>query len=398
MEFVHEVTAYLENKPGRLAKICSALAQEKVDIRALSVMETDGPSVLRFITTDLETTKNVLTSLGTEFRIAEVLAVQIENRTGSLARVLEKLAEEHINVEYAYASTHRGAGQGARDLSHLEPQARLSDLERGRELRLGCRAFGGPTSLALAVEPGPHVAFERLAAKSLASETISSVKKKKVRVALRKNRQNRTRANDLTRQFRDDELTPAAEPAVDRIRPKGELSRHRTIIEEVAREKEPDCDERRLRTPPPGGPSIPPTCLRGRVVRVHGLVSMVRCRRRSDLFLPCPPPAQDPGDRGPERRHGRRPCLVPAGVGRRRRRADREGRDPARRDHPRLSPSSAHHRGQRRPGAHRLGPGRARPEARADRPLPGLGRDGRRPRRDRPQQGRPGRPGRSASG
>ena len=44
MEFVHEVTAYLENKPGRLAKICSALAQEKVDIRALSVMETEGPA------------------------------------------------------------------------------------------------------------------------------------------------------------------------------------------------------------------------------------------------------------------------------------------------------------------------------------------------------------------
>ena len=104
MEFVHEVTAFLENKPGRLAKICSALAQEKVDIRALSVMETEGPSVLRFVTDELNTTKNVLTSLGTEFRIAEVLAVPIENGTGSLARVLEKLAEEHINVEYAYAS------------------------------------------------------------------------------------------------------------------------------------------------------------------------------------------------------------------------------------------------------------------------------------------------------
>src|SRR6516162_9083094 len=86
MEFVHEVTAYLENKPGRLAKICSALAQEKVDIRALSVMETEGPSVLRFVTTDLETTKTVLTSLGTEFRLTDVLAVPLENRTGSLAR------------------------------------------------------------------------------------------------------------------------------------------------------------------------------------------------------------------------------------------------------------------------------------------------------------------------
>ncbi len=105
MEFVHEVTAYLENKPGRLAKICSALAQEKVDILALSVMEREGPSVLRCVTSDLEKTKSALTALGIEFRICNVVAVQLENRTGSLARVLERLAEEHINVEYAYAST-----------------------------------------------------------------------------------------------------------------------------------------------------------------------------------------------------------------------------------------------------------------------------------------------------
>jgi hypothetical protein len=111
MEFVHEVTAYLENKPGRLAKICSALAQEKVDIQALSVMETDGPSVLRFVTSDLEATKTVLTSLGTEYRISEVLAVPMENRTGALARVLERLAEEHINVEYAYVSTMAAPGR-----------------------------------------------------------------------------------------------------------------------------------------------------------------------------------------------------------------------------------------------------------------------------------------------
>jgi hypothetical protein len=111
MEFVQEVTAYLENKPGRLAKICSALAQEKVDILALSVMESDGPSVLRFVTSDLDSTKSVLTSLGTECRISEVLAVQLENRTGALARVLERLAEEHINVEYAYASTTPAPGK-----------------------------------------------------------------------------------------------------------------------------------------------------------------------------------------------------------------------------------------------------------------------------------------------
>jgi hypothetical protein len=111
MEFVQEVTAKLENKPGRLAKICSALAQEKVDIRALSVMETDGPSVLRFVTSDLEVTRSVLTSLGTEYRITEVLAVPMENRTGALAKLLERLAEEHINVEYAYVSATAAPGK-----------------------------------------------------------------------------------------------------------------------------------------------------------------------------------------------------------------------------------------------------------------------------------------------
>ena len=59
-------------------------------------------------------------------------------------------------------------------------------------------------------------------------------KKKKVRVALRKNRQKRTRANDLTREFRNDEAGTAAQaPTSDRVRPRGELSRHRTIIEDT---------------------------------------------------------------------------------------------------------------------------------------------------------------------
>jgi hypothetical protein len=111
MEFLHEVTAYLENKPGRLAKICSALASDKVDVLALSVMEREGPSVLRCVTTNLDKTKSALTALGIEFRICDVIAVQLENRTGSLARVLERLAAEHINVEYAYASTMSSPGK-----------------------------------------------------------------------------------------------------------------------------------------------------------------------------------------------------------------------------------------------------------------------------------------------
>jgi len=111
MEFVHEVTAYLENKPGRLAKICSSLAHEKVNIRAMSVMDAMNKSVLRLITDDVEPTKKVLTSLGTEHTCSDVLAVEMDNKPGALAKVLERLAAEHINVEYAYGSNSSTAGR-----------------------------------------------------------------------------------------------------------------------------------------------------------------------------------------------------------------------------------------------------------------------------------------------
>jgi len=142
MELVNEVTARLENKPGRLAKICSALAHEKVDVAAVSVMAGDGASVLRLVTSDLDSAKRILTSLGTEYSVAEVLAIQIENRTGALAGVLERLAAEHINIEYAYvsAATSQGKVMGVLHTTNLkraqqilrEPDAAGAEKSGGR--------------------------------------------------------------------------------------------------------------------------------------------------------------------------------------------------------------------------------------------------------------------------
>jgi hypothetical protein len=104
MEIVHEITAFLENKPGRLAKICSSLAHEKVNIRALSVMDSGVRSVLRFVTDQVDEARKVLTSLGTEHSMADLIAVEIDNKPGAIAKILEKLALEHINIEYAYGA------------------------------------------------------------------------------------------------------------------------------------------------------------------------------------------------------------------------------------------------------------------------------------------------------
>jgi hypothetical protein len=142
MEFVHEVTAYLENKPGRLAKICSALAHEKVDIRALSVMDAAERSVLRFVTDELDATKRVLTALGTEFATEEVLAVDLDNRPGALARLLERLAEEHINVEYAYASGTRAPGKALGIFCTSNPKRALQVLSESASSNGVDRAAG----------------------------------------------------------------------------------------------------------------------------------------------------------------------------------------------------------------------------------------------------------------
>jgi hypothetical protein len=110
MEIAKQVTAFLENKPGRLANICSALGREKINILALTVMDSKEHSVLRLVADDLTRTKAALKAIGTPFQESEVIIVELENRPGALARICEKLAGDHVNIDYAYCSS--GARNG----------------------------------------------------------------------------------------------------------------------------------------------------------------------------------------------------------------------------------------------------------------------------------------------
>jgi hypothetical protein len=104
METTKQVSVFLENKPGRLANVLSALAREKVNITALTVMDSHEHSVLRMVTNDLAKTLQVLNGLGTRHAEADVLVVELRNQPGALAHVCELLGAEHINIEYAYCS------------------------------------------------------------------------------------------------------------------------------------------------------------------------------------------------------------------------------------------------------------------------------------------------------
>ncbi len=105
MQTTKQITVFLENKPGRLANVLSALAKEKVNITALSVMDRHEHSVLRLTTDDPAQTIQIIQSLNTPYTEAEVLAVELRNQPGALAHVCETLAGEHVNIDYAYCSS-----------------------------------------------------------------------------------------------------------------------------------------------------------------------------------------------------------------------------------------------------------------------------------------------------
>jgi len=127
VETTRQISVFLENKPGRLANVLLALGREKVNIIALTIMDSKEHNVLRFTVDDVEKTRQVLKSLSTPYAETEVLQVELRNQPGELAHVCELLGAEHINIEYAYCSSgsRNGKTVGIFKVSNSSKAAKL---------------------------------------------------------------------------------------------------------------------------------------------------------------------------------------------------------------------------------------------------------------------------------
>ena len=127
MQTRKQVTVFLENKPGRLAQVLSALADGKINLVALSVMDRHEHGVLRFVSEDEAATAKLLQTINAHFTESDVLAVELKNQPGALAHVCERLAEEHVSIEYAYCSSGGRNGKvfGIFKVSNLEKAQRI---------------------------------------------------------------------------------------------------------------------------------------------------------------------------------------------------------------------------------------------------------------------------------
>jgi len=100
---LHQLSIFSENKPGHVTGPCRRLAEEGIDLLALSLADSQHFGIMRVIVSDWERARTLLEDSGVIVKVTEVLAVEVPDRPGGLADVLEAIDGSGINIEYMYA-------------------------------------------------------------------------------------------------------------------------------------------------------------------------------------------------------------------------------------------------------------------------------------------------------
>jgi hypothetical protein len=126
---IHQLSLFLENKPSQLTEPCRLLADAGVDIRTLTLADTERFGILRLIVSDWEKGAQLLQEAGYVVNVTEVVAVEVPDRPGGLAGLLRVFEETETNIEYMYAFTF-GRGETAVLIFRFDnPDAAIARLQ-----------------------------------------------------------------------------------------------------------------------------------------------------------------------------------------------------------------------------------------------------------------------------
>ena len=126
---IHQLSMFLENKPGRLSEPCRILADAGINILTLSLADTQQFGILRLIVRDWQRAKEALEKSGAVVNITEVVATEVEDTPGGLAHVLESIEAARINIEYMYAFTFRNGDKATLVFRFDKPDAAIEALK-----------------------------------------------------------------------------------------------------------------------------------------------------------------------------------------------------------------------------------------------------------------------------
>ena len=129
MHIATQFSIFMVNKPGVLAQVLSEFAQAKINIIAITMMDSVEHGVMRVVFAAPEKARKVLEKLNMPYNETGVLCVTLTNQSGALALVAEKLARNHINISYAYCTAGAKGGRttGILKVANVEKAMKVLD-------------------------------------------------------------------------------------------------------------------------------------------------------------------------------------------------------------------------------------------------------------------------------
>ena len=132
---IKQLTVFVENKQGTLVDITDTLSKHNINLRALSIAETEDFGILRLIVNDENSAEKILKDEGYILKITEVVGVKISDEAGKLSEALRILDAHNINMEYLYAFMSR-TEKHAYVVIRVEDNAAAEDALSGAGFKL----------------------------------------------------------------------------------------------------------------------------------------------------------------------------------------------------------------------------------------------------------------------
>ena len=136
MSSVKQISVFLENKPGTLLSMTNVLAQNDIDLRALSLAETKDFGIVRLIVDNVYAAATVLKEAGFVHSITPVLGVVIPDTPGGLDHVLHALSDAQVNIEYMYAFLGGSDAEHAYMIFRVQNEAAAVSALSGKGIRV----------------------------------------------------------------------------------------------------------------------------------------------------------------------------------------------------------------------------------------------------------------------
>lgn len=125
---IQQLSVFLENREGRLDEVLSILADNDVNIVALSLADTSDYGMLRMIVSDPQKGREALKDADITSMLTDVVALRVPHATGSLSKAMHQIVEGEINIEYMYAFAN---GSDAAAVLKSDDPARVVDILKG---------------------------------------------------------------------------------------------------------------------------------------------------------------------------------------------------------------------------------------------------------------------------